>query len=125
MVLRSLFLAYIILLSSFDTAIAEELAETAHLLRHEHKSIHGEASEHSLDQNHQELHQNNDKEKSSECPASEGCHSGHQCHIGHCGFLIPSYNLKVTFLNQSRFREYEDIFQSRSLGSLFRPPKFT
>lgn len=125
MILRSLFLAYIIFMSSFDTAIAEEFAEMAHSMQHEHRISHGETSLHSLAQSHQDLHENESNKDNSDCPATEGCHAGHQCHVGHCGFLIPSLSLKVTFLSQSHFREHEEIFQSRALGSLFRPPKLS
>ena len=116
--LRLLFIVYIALLSSFDTALAEELQEIEHGFTHDHSLDNADVASDT------ELNPLKDETpKNRQCPDSEGCHSGHHCHMGHCGFLQPSFVFKEIIKNNEIFSGYSQMYLTRPLDSLFRPPR--
>ncbi len=116
---------YLALLSSYDLALADELKEIGHFFNHEHSSNKFSLNFSSDLNNYEDESLNNSKHSKSNCPESEGCHTLHQCHMGHCGYLPSAFIFVSLVLNSEFSPNYFQIFQSRPLGGLFKPPRLS
>lgn len=123
--LRFLFVLYIALLSSFDSALAEEFEEIGHMMSHKHSASQSDDNVSAGMIVQEDEIPNDNKENHGSCPESEGMHTCHQCHMGHCGYLPTGFVLKNVIQNNDFSTGYHQLFQSRTLDSLFKPPRFS
>jgi len=104
---------YMVLFASFDMILEQEPFPSL-----SHETTMSSQGDTSFDQEISVLSGDHEQD----CPDSENCAECHECHLGHCSVLLGSglvfHNKNIELLYTSE----SNLFVSRNLHSVFRPP---